>query len=201
MVLVVPPQQRQIVVPAPIPGRIAILVQALDFLLLRQYSADLFAHLPSIALAGDDVNHFAEPSQQVAHAFSLLQLLPGQFILGAPVRCRHTMNQHSGRSRRTSGLWHCESTTATGHTWLRGLHTIDYLKIGVEEAEYRGLRRFAEPMAAQKVHCLQFEYGALLRPRFARGLLFPSLVRDYHGDYHWTMENFRFSNLPSHSTD
>ena len=96
MVLVVPPQQRQIVVPAAIPGRIAILVQALDFLLLRPHSADLFAHLPIIALAGHHVNHFAELSQQVAHAFSLLQWLPGQCILGAPVRGRPTMNQHSG---------------------------------------------------------------------------------------------------------
>ncbi len=87
------------------------------------------------------------------------------------------------------------------------IDVIDYLKIDVEGAEYRVLNGFKNTLAAGKIRCLQFEYGAfsiqtrvlladyyaILRDRFWIGKIYPAAVE--FGDYDWTMENFRFANF------
>jgi FkbM family methyltransferase len=101
-----------------------------------------------------------------------------------------------------------EAHLATGDTYCheRGIDTLDFLKIDVEGAEYRVMKGFGERLAAQKVHCVQFEYGAfstqtkvlladyhrLLSQLYWIGKIFPTYV-DFR-DYQWTMEDFRFSN-------
>jgi FkbM family methyltransferase len=101
-----------------------------------------------------------------------------------------------------------DAQLATGDTYCQthGVDTIDFLKIDVEGAEYRVLKGFAGCLAAQKVHCLQFEYGAfstqtkvllgdyynLLSQAYWVGKIYPTYVE--FRDYDWTMEDFRFSN-------
>jgi FkbM family methyltransferase len=88
----------------------------------------------------------------------------------------------------------------------RGIDTVDFLKIDVEGAEFRVLRGFAERIAARKIHCIQFEYGAfatqtrfllgdyysLLSSAYWIGKIYPGCVEFL--DYDWTIEDFRFSN-------
>jgi FkbM family methyltransferase len=101
-----------------------------------------------------------------------------------------------------------DAQLSTGDTYCQthAVDTIDFLKIDVEGAEYRVLKGFAERLAAQKVHCLQFEYGAFatqtkillgdyynfLSQGYWIGKIYPTYVE--FRDYHWTMEDFRFSN-------
>ena len=86
------------------------------------------------------------------------------------------------------------------------IDTVDFLKIDVEGAEYRVIQGFAPRLLAQKIHCIQFEYGAfatqtrrllgdyysLLAPNYWIGKIYPGYV-DFR-DYDWTIENFHFSN-------
>jgi hypothetical protein len=83
---------------------------------------------------------------------------------------------------------------------------VDFLKIDVEGAEFRVIKGFSERLDVQKIHCMQFEYGAfstqtrfllgdyysLLSPSYWMGKIFPTYV-DFR-DYDYTMEDFRFSN-------
>lgn len=96
--------------------------------------------------------------------------------------------------------------TGDEYCQTHGITEIDFLKIDVEGAEYRVLKGFLERLAAQKVHCVQFEYGAfsietkillhdyytLLSQYYWIGKIFPTYVE--FRDYEWTMEEFRFSN-------
>jgi FkbM family methyltransferase len=86
------------------------------------------------------------------------------------------------------------------------IDAVDFLKIDVEGAEFRVIKGFSERLAAQNIHCMQFEYGAfstqtrfllgdyysLLSPSYWIGKIFPTYV-DFR-DYDWAMEDFRFSN-------
>jgi FkbM family methyltransferase len=97
-------------------------------------------------------------------------------------------------------------TTLDAFCAERGIEAIDYLKIDVEGAEYRVLKGARALLEADRIACIQFEYGAfsvqtrfllkdyfdLLSDRFAIGKIFPDHVA--FGDYDWTAENFRFSN-------
>lgn len=88
----------------------------------------------------------------------------------------------------------------------RKIDTVDFLKIDVEGAEYRVIQGFSERLSAQKIHCIQFEYGAfatqtrrllgdyysLLSPMYSIGKIYPGYV-DFR-EYDWTIENFHFSN-------
>jgi FkbM family methyltransferase len=87
-----------------------------------------------------------------------------------------------------------------------GIQQVGFVKIDVEGAEHRVLRGFADFLTAQRVHCLQFEYGAfstqtkyllsdyysLLSSKYWIGKILPTYV-DFC-DYEWTMDDFRFSN-------
>ena len=87
-----------------------------------------------------------------------------------------------------------------------GIDTVNFLKIDVEGSESRVIQGFGEHFAAQKIHCVQFEYGAfstqskfllgdyyaLLGDRYWIGKIYPSYV-DFR-DYDWSMEDFRFAN-------
>jgi FkbM family methyltransferase len=84
--------------------------------------------------------------------------------------------------------------------------SVDFLKIDVEGAEHRVLKGFSKHLAADKVSCIQFEYGAfsietrfllqdyykLLSSQFWIGKIFPNHV-DFQ-DYDWRTEDFRFCN-------
>jgi FkbM family methyltransferase len=88
----------------------------------------------------------------------------------------------------------------------RGIDTVDFLKIDVEGSEPAVLQGFEKRLAMQKIHCLQFEYGRfaaenrfLLADFYKRlgylywiGKIYPNCV-DFR-DYHFNMEDFRFSN-------
>ncbi|SRR5579871_29594 len=87
-----------------------------------------------------------------------------------------------------------------------GIEQVDFLKVDVEGCEYKVLRGFAGAIAAGRVRCIQFEYGAfslatrfllqdyydLLGSRYRIGKLHPEYV-DFR-DYDWTHERFRFAN-------
>jgi hypothetical protein len=97
----------------------------------------------------------------------------------------------------------------TGDDYVRahGLDAIDFLKIDVEGAEHLVLKGFQQTLAAGRINCIQFEYGAFsietrvlladyydtLGSKYWIGKIFPGSVE--FRDYHWTMENFRFSNF------
>lgn len=101
-----------------------------------------------------------------------------------------------------------ETQLITGDEYCdsRRIDAVDFLKIDVEGAEFRVIQGLSRRLAAQKIHCLQFEYGAfstqtkfllgdyysLLAQSYWIGKIFPSYV-DFR-DYHWTMDNFRFCN-------
>ena len=101
-----------------------------------------------------------------------------------------------------------EATLNTGDLFLAAAEScpVDFLKIDVEGAEFRVIQGFRESLAAGRIHCLQFEYGAfsiqtrflladyydLLQSAFWIGKIFHSGVE--FSDYDWRMENFRFSN-------
>ena len=84
---------------------------------------------------------------------------------------------------------------------------VDFLKIDVEGAEHRVLKGLSRTIAAGRVQCIQFEYGAfsidtrvlladyygMLASRYWIGKIFPGRVE--FRDYDWTMESFRFSNF------
>jgi Methyltransferase FkbM domain len=88
----------------------------------------------------------------------------------------------------------------------RGIDTVDFLKIDAEGGEPPVLEGFEKHLATQKIHCLQFEYGKfaaetkfLLADYYQRlghlywiGKIYPNCV-DFR-DYHFSMEDFRFSN-------
>jgi FkbM family methyltransferase len=88
----------------------------------------------------------------------------------------------------------------------QGIELIDFLKVDVEGTEHSVLKGGQALLDADKVACIQFEYGAfsigsrfllkdyfeLLSPRYAIGKIFPNYVA--FGDYDWRDENFRFSN-------
>lgn len=97
----------------------------------------------------------------------------------------------------TTGDQYCDS---------HDIDSIDFLKIDVEGAEYRVLKGFKDRLSAQKVHCVQFEYGAfstqtkfllgdyyaLLSSLYWVGKIYPTYV-DFR-EYDWKIEDFRFSN-------
>jgi FkbM family methyltransferase len=99
-----------------------------------------------------------------------------------------------------------EMLTLDEYCQTNSIDSVDFLKIDVEGAEYRVLTGFWKRICAQRVHCLQFEYGAfstqtrfLLRDYYSLlcegywvGKIYPTYV-DFR-DYHWSMEDFRFSN-------
>ena len=88
----------------------------------------------------------------------------------------------------------------------KGIDHVDFLKMDVEGAEHRVLKGFKEFLAAKKVDCIQFEYGAFAtQTRFLLGDYYTMLSHDfwmgkiYPGyvdfrDYDWRMEDFKFSN-------
>lgn len=101
-----------------------------------------------------------------------------------------------------------EAQLLTGDEYAAS-HAIDaigFLKIDVEGAEHRVLKGFGGYLAARRIHCLQFEYGAfstqtrfllgdyyaLLSGNYWIGKIYPAYV-DFR-DYDWTMEDFRFAN-------
>lgn len=97
-------------------------------------------------------------------------------------------------------------TTGDEYAEANAIDTVDFLKIDVEGAEHRVLKGFSQYLTANKVHCVQFEYGAfstqtrfllgdyyaLLSPNYWIGKIYPQYV-DFR-DYDWTMEDFRFAN-------
>ena len=101
-----------------------------------------------------------------------------------------------------------DAQLATGDEYCdeHSIDSVDFLKIDVEGAEFRVMKGFSERLSAQKIHCMQFEYGAfstqtrfllgdyysLLSGSYWIGKIFPTYV-DFQ-DYQWTMEDFRFSN-------
>ena len=101
-----------------------------------------------------------------------------------------------------------DAQLATGDEYCdeHSIDSVDFLKIDVEGAEFRVMKGFSERLSAQKIHCMQFEYGAfstqtrlllgdyysLLSQSYWIGKIFPTYL-DFQ-DYHWTMEDFRFSN-------
>jgi FkbM family methyltransferase len=88
----------------------------------------------------------------------------------------------------------------------KSIDGVDFLKIDVEGAEHRVLKGFSAHLRTHKVQCIQFEYGAfstqtrfllrdyysLLSPAYWIGKIYSTYV-DFR-DYHWSMEDFRFSN-------
>jgi FkbM family methyltransferase len=88
----------------------------------------------------------------------------------------------------------------------RRIDAVDFLKIDVEGAEHRVLKGARDLLKAEKISCIQFEYGAfsiqtrfllkdyydLLSDQFYIGKIFPNYVA--FGEYDWTTEDFRFSN-------
>jgi len=101
-----------------------------------------------------------------------------------------------------------EAQLSTGDEYAEShaIDTIDFLKIDVEGAEHRVLKGFSGHLAARKIHCVQFEYGAfstqtrfllgdyyaLLSHNYWIGKIYPAYV-DFR-DYDWTMEDFHFAN-------
>ena len=101
-----------------------------------------------------------------------------------------------------------EARLQTGDRYCQehGIDTVDFLKIDVEGAEHRVLKGFTEHIAAQKIHCIQFEYGAfstqtkvllgdyysLLSSSYWMGKIYPTYV-DFR-EFVWTMEDFHFCN-------
>ena len=97
-------------------------------------------------------------------------------------------------------------TTLDAFCGKRGIEAIDFLKIDVEGAEHRVLKGARGLLEADRIACIQFEYGAfsiqtrfllkdyfeLLSDRFVIGKIFPDHVA--FGGYDWTTEDFRFSN-------
>ncbi len=97
-------------------------------------------------------------------------------------------------------------TTLDAFCRERRIEAIDFLKIDVEGAEHRVLEGARELLEAQKIDCIQFEYGAfsietrfLLKDYFALlsgqyfiGKIFPNHIA--FTDYDWMAEDFRFSN-------
>jgi FkbM family methyltransferase len=88
-----------------------------------------------------------------------------------------------------------------------GVRHIDFLKIDVEGAEHKVLRGFSQTIAAGRIECIQFEYGAfaiqtrllladyftLLGEHYWIGKIYPTYVE--FSDYAWTLEGFRFANF------
>ena len=76
-------------------------------------------------------------------------------------------------------------------------------EIDVEGSEFRVLKGFSGRLSAQKIHCVQFEYGAFAtQARFLLGDQYSMLAESYwigkifpryvnFRDYDWTMEDFR----------
>lgn len=128
--------------------------------------------------------------------------------------CR--MHYYPDHPDLTSGsAWHsnyrsvpfdAQLTTGDEYCNTHAIDTVDFLKIDVEGFESRVLKGFQDRLSAQKIHCVQFEYGAfatqtkflltdyyaLLSPHYWIGKIFPGYV-DFR-DYDWTLEDFRFSN-------
>ncbi len=106
----------------------------------------------------------------------------------------------------TAVPFEAQLTTLDAFCSERRIEAIDYLKIDVEGAEHYVLEGARELLKADKITCIQFEYGAfsiqtrfllkdyfdLLSDRFVIGKIFPDHVA--FGDYDWTAEDFRFSN-------
>jgi FkbM family methyltransferase len=101
-----------------------------------------------------------------------------------------------------------EAQLSTGDKYAgsHAIDTVDFLKIDVEGAEHRVLKGFSEYLAARKIHCVQFEYGAFsTQTRFLLGDYYAVLSQNYwigkiypayvdFQEYDWTMEDFRFAN-------
>jgi FkbM family methyltransferase len=98
------------------------------------------------------------------------------------------------------------TATADDYAESHSIATVDFLKIDVEGAEHRVLKGFSKHLAARRVHCLQFEYGAFsTQTKFLLGDYYALLSADYwigkiyptyvdFREYDWTMEDFRFAN-------
>ncbi len=101
-----------------------------------------------------------------------------------------------------------QATLLTGDAYVEehGIERLNFVKIDVEGAEHLVLRGLHRTIDAERVDCIQFEYGAfsidshvllsdyykLLSPKHWIGKIYPTHV-DFK-DYDWTMESFRFSN-------
>jgi FkbM family methyltransferase len=98
-------------------------------------------------------------------------------------------------------------TTGDAYAQQPPLGDIDFVKIDVEGAESLVLEGFRDTIAAGRLHCIQFEYGAFsiqtrvlladyyqrLAPNYWIGKIYPTYV-DFR-DYDWRMESFRFCNF------
>jgi FkbM family methyltransferase len=97
-------------------------------------------------------------------------------------------------------------TTLAEYCAQARIETIDFLKIDVEGAEPAVLRGAGELVAAGRIDCIQFEYGAfsidtrfllrdyyeMLGQQYWIGKIHPGYV-DFR-EYDWRMEDFRFCN-------
>ena len=114
------------------------------------------------------------------------------------------MPRHEGRRVVTF-----EARMQRGDAYLAevGIAAVDFLKVDVEGAEHRVLEGLRAALDAQRIHCIQFEYGAFatqtrvlikdfydrLGDRYWIGKLYPSRVE--FADYDWTLEGFAFANF------
>lgn len=97
-------------------------------------------------------------------------------------------------------------TTIAEFCRSENVEQIDFLKIDVEGAEYKVLMGARDMIEAQKISCIQFEYGAFsTESRFLLKDYFEMLGGIYHlgkiypqyvdfTEYSWEMEDFRFCN-------
>jgi len=111
--------------------------------------------------------------------------------------------RHDGQP---SELFEARLTTLDAFSRERGIDNVDFLKVDVEGAEHRVLKGAHELLAAERISCIQFEYGAFsIQTRFLLKDYFVLLADRYHigkiypdhvafDDYEWTAETFRFSN-------
>src|SRR5262249_20595890 len=111
--------------------------------------------------------------------------------------------RHSYRSQ----TFRAELVDGDTYARQRGIDAIAFLKIDVEGAEHLVLKGLERMLAGDRVHCIQFEYGAfsidtrvlladyyaMLAPSYWIGKIYPARVE--LRDYDWTMESFRFSNF------
>ena len=110
------------------------------------------------------------------------------------------------RHTHQSIKFEAEVVTLDGYCCERQIEHVGFLKLDVEGAEHKVLKGFQQYLQGGKVDCVQFEYGAfslqtrffladyyaMLANSFWIGKIYPGYV-DFR-DYHWTMEDFKFSN-------
>jgi FkbM family methyltransferase len=97
----------------------------------------------------------------------------------------------------------------TGDDYVKahGIAAVNFAKLDVEGAEHLVLKGVRDTIAAERLDCIQFEYGAfsiqthvlladyyeMLGSRYWIGKIYPTHVA--FTDYDWTHESFRFCNF------